>query len=76
MNVNDAEIIWSILKAHGYKKVEKLEEANIILLVTCSIRDNAEQKIWNKLENLNIIRKKKKHTVKIGLLGMIVNSKN
>ncbi|XP_076162048.1 CDK5RAP1-like protein isoform X2 [Ptiloglossa arizonensis] len=69
MNVNDAEIIWSILKAHGYKKVEKLEEANIILLVTCSIRDNAEQKIWNKLENLNIIRKKKKHTVKIGLLG-------
>lgn len=70
MNVNDTEVIWSILKSHGYKKVENITEANIILLITCSIRDNAEQKVWNKLNNLNYIRKKKKqHPIKIGLLG-------
>ncbi|CAK9816191.1 CDK5RAP1-like protein [Anthophora quadrimaculata] len=70
MNVNDTEVIWSILKSHGYKKVERSEEANIILLVTCSIRDSAEQKIWNKLTNLNYERKKKKKSsIKIGLLG-------
>lgn len=74
MNVNDTEVIWSILKSHGYKKVEDINEANIILFITCSIRDNAEQKIWNKLINLNHIRKKKKkNPIKIGLLGMIVN---
>lgn len=70
MNVNDTEIIWSVLKSHGYEKVQKLEEANIVLLVTCSIRDNAEQKIWNKLQGLNGIKKKKKGPLtKIGLLG-------
>ena len=70
MNVNDTEIIWSVLKSHGYEKVQRLEEANIVLLVTCSIRDNAEQKIWNKLQDLNGIRKKKKGPLtKIGLLG-------
>lgn len=70
MNVNDTEVIWSILKSHGYKKVEDINEANIILFITCSIRDNAEQKIWNKLINLNHVRKKKKkNPIKIGLLG-------
>nr|XP_003701324.1 PREDICTED: CDK5RAP1-like protein isoform X2 [Megachile rotundata] len=70
MNVNDTEIIWSVLKSHGYRKVEKLEEANIILLITCSIRDNAEQRIWNKLQYLNGLRRKKlKSLKKIGLLG-------
>ncbi|XP_076686759.1 CDK5RAP1-like protein [Andrena cerasifolii] len=68
MNVNDTEVIWSILKSNGYKKVESIEEANIVLLVTCSIRDSAEQKIWNKLQTLNGIRKRKK-SMKIGLLG-------
>ncbi|XP_054001347.1 CDK5RAP1-like protein [Hylaeus anthracinus] len=69
MNVNDTEIIWSILKTHGYKKTEDIESANIILLVTCSIRDNAEQKVWNKLEGLNGMRRKRRPTMKIGLLG-------
>lgn len=72
MNVNDTEVIWSILKSHGYKRAETIDEANIILLVTCSIRDRAEQKIWGKLTTLNGIRKKKKkNSVKIGLLGTI-----
>ncbi|XP_068979059.1 CDK5RAP1-like protein [Bombus flavifrons] len=70
MNVNDTEVIWSILKSHGYRKVNEIIEANIILLITCSIRDNAEQKVWNKLTDLNNVRKKNKSfPVKIGLLG-------
>jgi len=73
MNVNDADIVWSILKSHGYKYTRCLDEADIVLLVTCSIRDNAEQKVWNKLENLNGLKNKRKRitglTMKIGLLG-------
>ncbi|XP_033363570.1 CDK5RAP1-like protein [Bombus vosnesenskii] len=70
MNVNDTEVIWSILKSHGYRKVNDIIEANIILLITCSIRDNAEQKVWNKLTDLNNVRKKnKRFPMKIGLLG-------
>ncbi|RLU23079.1 hypothetical protein DMN91_005357 [Ooceraea biroi] len=73
MNVNDADIIWSILKSHGYKHTQSLDDADIVLLVTCSIRDGAEQKIWNKLETLNHMKKKKKailgSSMKIGLLG-------
>lgn len=74
MNINDTEVIWSILKSHGYRKVDNIKEANIILIITCSIRDNAEQKVWNKLTDLNNIKKKnKKFPVKIGLLGRIMN---
>ena len=73
MNINDADIIWSILKSHDYKHTQSIEDADIVLLVTCSIRENAEQKVWNKLEELNGIRKKRKRismsSMKIGLLG-------
>lgn len=73
MNINDADIIWSILKSHGYKHTQSIDDADIILLVTCSIRDNAEQKVWNKLEELNGIRNKRRRNstsfMKIGLLG-------
>lgn len=73
MNINDADIIWSILKSHNYKHTKQLDEADIVLLVTCSIRDNAEQKVWNKLEFLNGIKKRRRKIselpMKIGLLG-------
>lgn len=74
MNVNDADIVWSILKSHGYGYTQSLDDADIALLVTCSIRDNAEQKVWNKLENLNGVRNKRRkkfgaRNLKIGLLG-------
>lgn len=73
MNVNDAEVIWSILKSHGYRKVNNIREANVILLITCSIRDNAEQKVWNKLTDINNTRRKNKSVpVKIGLLGITI----
>lgn len=72
MNVNDTEIIWSILKAHNYLKTDNLNEADIVLIVTCAIREGAEAKIWNKLDFLRGINKARpKHMpgFKIGILG-------
>lgn len=72
MNVNDADIVWSVLRSHGYRHTDSLDDADIVLLITCAIRDSAEQKVWNKLEHLNSLKKKRKHLglpMKIGLLG-------
>lgn len=71
MNVNDTEIVWSILKSHGYMRTLNKKEADIILIVTCAIRDNAEQKIWTKLNMLTSDKRKKslKASLKIGILG-------
>lgn len=73
MNVSDTEIVFSILSKHNYKRTNNLEEADVILLVTCAIRDGAEQKIWNRLAHLKSIkinkRKKFHSNVTIGVLG-------
>ncbi|XP_041837584.1 CDK5 regulatory subunit-associated protein 1 [Melanotaenia boesemani] len=72
MNVNDTEIAWSILKKKGYQRTAHLNEADVVLLVTCSIREKAEQTIWNRLRQLTAMKKKrlKSHTpMKIGILG-------
>ncbi|XP_046745625.1 CDK5RAP1-like protein [Diprion similis] len=74
MNVSDTEIIWSILKKSGYQKTDTITDADVILVVTCAIRDAAEQKIWNKLVHLRHYKKWRslrsdKPTLKIGLLG-------
>lgn len=45
MNVNDTEIVWAILKENGYVKTKAIEEANIVLVVTCAIREKAEDKV-------------------------------
>lgn len=45
MNFNDTEVVWSILKAQGYQKTQELKEADVILIVTCSIREGAETKV-------------------------------
>lgn len=45
MNVNDTEIVWSILKSNNYVKADLAEEADVILLITCAIRENAESKV-------------------------------
>ena len=50
MNVNDSEVILSILQDSGYALTEDIEEASVILANTCSIRDNAEQRIWGRIE--------------------------
>ncbi|XP_070814631.1 mitochondrial tRNA methylthiotransferase CDK5RAP1 [Chaetodon trifascialis] len=72
MNVNDTEIAWSILQRKGYQRTIDLSEADVVLLVTCSIRDKAEQTIWNRLQQLTALKKRrlKTHTpMKIGILG-------
>ncbi|KAK9529546.1 hypothetical protein VZT92_013630 [Zoarces viviparus] len=72
MNVNDTEIAWSILQRKGYQRTVDLTEADVVLLVTCSIREKAEQTIWNRLRQLTAMKKKrmKSHMpMKIGILG-------
>ncbi|XP_018414798.1 PREDICTED: CDK5 regulatory subunit-associated protein 1 [Nanorana parkeri] len=72
MNVNDTEIAWSILQNTGYVRSNTAAEADVILLVTCSIREKAEQTIWNRLKQLAHLKKtrnKSQGPLKIGLLG-------
>ncbi|KAK7086438.1 CDK5 regulatory subunit associated protein 1 [Halocaridina rubra] len=74
MNLSDAEIVWSILQKHGYEKTYDIEDADVVLLVTCSIREGAEKKIWNKLDHLRGMKRRRaklKNAVpmKIGVLG-------
>lgn len=68
MNVADSEVIASVMKMAGYSMAETLEEADAVFLNTCSIRENAEQKIFNRLEFFHSMKKKKKHLI-VGVLG-------
>lgn len=67
MNVADSEVVASIMGQAGYETTEIQEEADAILLNTCSVRDNAEQKIYARLEFLQSLKRKKKLIV--GVLG-------
>ncbi|MCM1313355.1 MAG: tRNA (N6-isopentenyl adenosine(37)-C2)-methylthiotransferase MiaB [Bacteroides sp.] len=68
MNVADSEVIASVMKMAGYESCQTLDDADAVLLNTCSVRDNAEQKILNRLEALNALRKKG-HKMIIGVVG-------
>lgn len=68
MNVNDTEVVFSILARHGYERTEKIAEADVIMANTCSIRDNAEQRIWGRIDYFNTFRKAKPALV-VGILG-------
>ncbi len=50
MNVNDTEVIFSILKKAGYDRTENIDEADVMMANTCSVRDNAEQRIWGRID--------------------------
>ena len=67
MNVADSEVIGSILKVAGYEVCDEIKDADLILLNTCSIRDNAEQKIYGRLDQLNAMRRGKETLV--GVVG-------
>ena len=67
MNLADSEVVASIMKQSGYSLTEDLNQADAVFLNTCSIRENAEQKIINRLEFLNSLRKNK--PLIIGVLG-------
>lgn len=69
MNVADSEVVASVMKMAGYGSTENIDEANAVFLNTCSIRDNAEQKIFSRLQQLNVIRKKKGGHLIIGVIG-------
>ena len=69
MNVADSEVVASILGMAGYEYTDDIEEADAILLNTCSIRENAEQKIVNRLQHLASMRRKKKGKLIIGVIG-------
>lgn len=68
MNVADSEVIASVMQMAGYSVAETLEEADAVFMNTCSIRDNAEQKILNRLEFFHSMKKKKRHLI-VGVLG-------
>ena len=67
MNVADSEVVASVMQMAGYETCESLEEADAVFLNTCSVRDNAEQKIYHRLEALGAI--KRKHPLIVGVLG-------
>ena len=67
MNVADSEVVASIMKMAGYEVTETMDEANAVFLNTCSVRDNAEQKILSRLEFLQSV--KRKRPIIIGVLG-------
>ncbi len=70
MNVADSEVIASVMKMAGYETCETLDEADAVLLNTCSVRDNAEQKILHRLEALNAERNRRKSRgLIIGVVG-------
>ena len=68
MNFSDSEIVASILSSNGYNTTQKLEEADLVLVNTCSIRDKAEQTIRKRLEKYNAV-KRINPKMKVGVLG-------
>ena len=70
MNVADSEVVASVLERGGYALTENIEDADAIFVNTCSIRDNAEQKVFSRLQYFRSLRKKKKNLI-IGVLGCV-----
>ena len=68
MNVADSEVIASIMQMAGYTPARTLDEADAVFMNTCSIRDNAEQKIWNRLDFFHALKKKRPRLI-VGVLG-------
>lgn len=68
MNVADSEVVAAIMQTAGYEVTSNMDEADAVFINTCSIRDNAEQKVGSRLQFLNSLKKKRKGLI-IGLLG-------
>lgn len=68
MNVADSEVVVAILADAGYESTEDIKDAGLILINTCSIRDNAEQRIWGRLKAISHL-KKQKNDLKVGIIG-------
>ncbi len=68
MNVADSEVVAAIMQTIGYEMTDNIDKADAILVNTCSIRDNAEQKIVSRLQHFNAMKKKRKGVI-VGILG-------
>lgn len=68
MNVGDSEVVLAIMQQAGYTQAEDLEQADIVLINTCAIRDNAEQRIWGRLQELRAV-KKRRPWMMVGIIG-------
>lgn len=68
MNVADSEVVASVMKLAGYESCDTIDQADAVFLNTCSVRDNAEQKIIHRLEALTAMRRKGRRII-IGVLG-------
>ena len=62
MNVADSEVVASVMQMAGYETTDNIDEADAVFLNTCSVRDNAEQKIYHRLEALDAERRKRQKT--------------
>ncbi len=69
MNVADSEVVATVMKMAGYDTTDSLDEADAILINTCSVRDNAEQKIFARLNQLNALRRRRERRLIIGIIG-------
>ena len=68
MNTSDSEILLSILKPHGYTVTDRPDDADVILINTCAIRDNAERRIHDRLKHMKFFKRKNRRLI-IGVLG-------
>ena len=68
MNVVDSEVVAAILLQHNYQVTDELDEANLVLVNTCSIRDNAEQRVKTRIRELGRL-KEKSHSFSVGVIG-------
>ena len=69
MNVADSEVVASVMQMAGYGTTESLDEADAILINTCSVRDNAEQRIFARLGQLNALRRRRPRRLIVGVIG-------
>ena len=69
MNVADSEVVASVMKMAGYDTTDTLDAADAIFINTCLIRDNAEQKIFSRLNQLNALRRNRKRRLIVGIIG-------
>ncbi len=69
MNFSDSEIVASILTAEGFATTKNIEEADLVFVNTCSVREKAEQTVRNRLKEYNAIKKKQNPKMIVGVLG-------
>ncbi|MDR1811059.1 MAG: tRNA (N6-isopentenyl adenosine(37)-C2)-methylthiotransferase MiaB [Prevotella sp.] len=69
MNVADSEVVASVMEMDGYAMTDNMDEADAVFINTCSVRDNAEQRVLQRLEYIDSLRRKQRRKLIIGVLG-------